>query len=219
MVCVRWYLRYALSYRDLKEMMLERGVKISHTTIYRWVIQYGPEMHRRVRAKLKPTNDSCRVDETHIKVKGEWEYLYRAVDSAGDTIDFLLRYQRDMVSAKRFFEKALGSPHSTDPRVITVDKNRAYPIAIRALKKEEILPDACQIRMSKYLNNIVEQDHRFIKRLVRPALGLFSFESASATLVGYEAMNMIRKGQASGAPKADVLAQVECVENLFAIAA
>ena len=218
-LCVRWYLRYALSYRDLEEMMLERGVKVSHTTIYRWVIQYGPEVDRRVRSQLKSTNDSYRVDETYIKVKGERKYLYRAVDSTGDTIDFLPQQQRDMVSAKRFFVKALGSPHTRQPRVINVDKNRAYPIAIRALKKEGALSESCQIRITKYLNNIVEQDRRFIKRLVRPGHDFSSFPTASATLVGYEAMNMIRKGQVHGVPKGAILAQVKCVKNLFGIAA
>ena len=125
-----------------------------------------------------PTNDSYRVDETYIKVKGKWKYLYRAVDSQGNTIDFILRAKRDKNAAKRFFRKALKSSHTSKPRVITVDKNPAYPAAIKELKEEGFLPEACEVRQIKYLNNIVEQDHRFIKRRVKPGLGFQSFHTA-----------------------------------------
>ncbi len=139
LLTVRWYLRYNLSFRDLVEMMEERGLSISHTTIMRWVHQYGPELDKRIRRYLKQTNDSWRVDETYIKVKGQWMYLYRAVDSKGNTIDFYLSKVRNHKAAKRFFKKALLSFHVAKPRVITVDKNPAYPIAIEQLKKENIL--------------------------------------------------------------------------------
>jgi transposase, IS6 family len=125
---VRWDLKYPLSYRNLKEMMAERGVKVDHTTIMRWVHQYSPEIEKKARRRLRPTNDSRRVDETYIKVKGEWKYLYRAVGSDGDTIDFMLSAKRDRKAAKRFLKKALSSNHNQIPRVITVDKNAAYPI-------------------------------------------------------------------------------------------
>ncbi|WP_255288901.1 IS6 family transposase, partial [Bacillus cereus] len=127
LLTVRWYLRYNLSFRDLMEMLEERGLSISHTTIMRWVHQYGPELDKRIRRHLKQTNDSWRVDETYIKVKGQWMYLYRAVDSKGNTIDFFLNKIRDQKAAKRFFKKALRSFHVSKPRVITVDKNPAYP--------------------------------------------------------------------------------------------
>ena len=128
---VRWYLKYPLSYRNLKEMMAERGIKVDHTTIMRWVHQYSPEIEKKIRRHLRPTNDSWRVDETYIKVKGKWKYLYRAVDSDGDTIDFMLSAKRNRKAAKRFFKKALSSNHNQIPRVITVDKNPAYlPIFI-----------------------------------------------------------------------------------------
>jgi transposase-like protein len=136
---VRWYLKYPLSYRNLKEMMAERGMKVDHTTIMRWVHQYSPEIEKRIRRHLRPTNDSWRVDETYIKVKGKWKYLYRAVDSDGDTIDFMLSAKRDRKVAKRFFKKALSSNHNQIPRVITVDKNPAYPPAIDELKNEKNL--------------------------------------------------------------------------------
>ena len=131
---VRWYLKYPLSYRNLKEMMAERGVIVNHTTIMRWVHQYSPEIEKKIRRHLRPTNDSWRVDETYIRVKSEWKYLYRAVDSNGDTIDFMLSTKRNKKAANRFFKKALNSNHNQIPRIITVDKNPAYPPAVNELK-------------------------------------------------------------------------------------
>ncbi|HDR7963186.1 TPA: IS6 family transposase [Bacillus wiedmannii] len=195
LLTVRWYLRYNLSFRDLVEMLEERGLFIAHTTIMRWAHQYGPELDERLRCHLNPTNDSWRVDETYVKVKGQWMYLYRSVDSKGSTIDFYLSKTRDHKAAKRFFKKALRSFHVSKPRVITVDKNPAYPMAIEELKKEKKMPVGIQIRQVKYLNNIVEQDHRFIKRRVRSMLGLKSFKTAISILSGVEAMHMIKKEQ------------------------
>ena len=163
---VRWYLKYPLSYRNLKEMMLERGIQVNHSTIMRWVHQYSPEIEKRIRRHLRPTNDSWKVDETYIKVKGKWKYFYRAVDSNGDTIDFMLNAKRNRKAAKRFLKKALGSNHNQIPRVITVDKNPAYPIAIDELKNEKKLSKSVEIRQVKYLNNIVEQDHRSVKQII-----------------------------------------------------
>ncbi|SCA97131.1 Uncharacterized protein BWINRA5_00456 [Bacillus mycoides] len=142
-------------------------------------------MDKRIRRYLKQTNDSWRVDETYIKVKGQWMYLYRAVDSNGNTIDFCLSKTRD--------HKALRSFHVSQPRVITVDKNPAYPIAIEQLKKEKSIPNGMRLRQQKYLNNIVEQDHRFIKKRIRSTLGLKSFDTATSILSGVEAMHMIKK--------------------------
>ncbi|OFD35993.1 Integrase catalytic region [Bacillus mycoides] len=176
-------------------MLEERGLSISHTTIMRWVHQYGPELDKRIRRHLKQTNDSWRVDETYIKVKGQWMYLYRAVDSKGNTIDFCLGKTRHQKTAKRFFKKALRSFHVSQPRVMTVDKNPAYPIAIEQLKKEKSIPDGMQLRQQKYLNNIVEQDHRFIKKRIRSMLGFKCFDTATSILSGVEAMHMIKKEQ------------------------
>ena len=138
LLCVRWYLRYSLSYRDLEEMMNERGLSIDHTTIYRWVQAYAPELERRIRPHLSLTNDSYRVDETYIKVKGAWKYLYRAVDSTGQTIDFMLSAKRDARAAKRFFRKMLKAAKHQSPRVINVDRNKAYPLAVEELKEEGV---------------------------------------------------------------------------------
>ncbi|PEY93238.1 IS6 family transposase [Bacillus cereus] len=195
LLTVRWYLWYNLSFRNLVEMMEERGLSLAHTTIMRWVHQYGPKLDKRVRRHLKSTNDYWRIDETYVKVKGQWMYLYRAVDSKGNTIDFYLSKTRNHRAAKRFFKKALQSFHVSNPCVITVDKNPAYPIAIEELKKEKKMPVDIQIRQVKYLNNIVEQDHRFIKKRVRSMLGLKSFRTAKSILSGIEAMHIIKKGQ------------------------
>jgi transposase-like protein len=218
MLMVRWYLRYNLSFRDLVEMMEERGLSISHTTIMRWVHQYGPELDKRIRCHLKKANDSWRVDETYIKVKGEWMYLYRAVDSKGNTIDFCLSKTRDQKAAKRFFKKALRSFHVSQPRVITVDKNPAYPIAIEQLKKEQSIPDGMQLRQQKYLNNIVEQDHRFIKKRIRSMLGFKCFDTATSILSGVEAMHMIKKEQLDLRDQS-VQNQKEFIHQLFGLVA
>lgn len=218
LLCVRWYLRYALSYRDLEEMMLERGLSVDHTTIYRWVQRYAPELEKRCRTHLKTTTDSWRVDETYIKVKGAWTYLYRAVDSQGNTLEFLLSPTRDAEAAKRFFSKTLAASHTVEPRVITVDKNAAYPKALKELQAAGDLAAACELRQSKYLNNLVEQDDRFIKRLVKPGMGFFSFETAWRTLQGYEAIHMLRKGQMQGVSKGESLRQAAFIAELFGTA-
>jgi transposase, IS6 family len=216
--CVRWYLRYALSYRDLEELMAERGLSVDHTTIYRWVQRYAPELEKRCRPHLKRTTDSWRVDETYVKIKGVWMYLYRAVDSQGNTLEFLLSATRDAQAAKHFFAKALGASHTVTPRVITVDKNAAYPKAVKEMKDAGDLVTSCELRQSKYLNNLVEQDHRFIKRLTKPGMGFFSFETAWKTLQGFEIMNIMRKGQVQGVEKGDVRGQVALVAKLFGVA-
>lgn len=163
LLTVRWYLRYNLSFRNLVEMMGERGFVDAHTTIMRWVHQYGPELDIRIRPHMKPTNDSWRVDETLQQSKGAMDVSYRAVDSEGNTIEFHLSKTRHKQAAKVFFKKALQFSHVSDPGVITVDKNPAYPIAIEQLKKVKH-PKGMQFCQQKYLNKIVEQDHRFIKK-------------------------------------------------------
>ena len=218
LLTVRWYLRYALSYRDLEEMMVERGLSVVHTTIFRWVQEYAPELDNRSRSHLKKSNDSWRVDETYVKVGGKWMYLYRAVDSTGQTLDFLLNATRSKRAAKRFFRRALGRPHTTTPRVINVDRNAAYIGSIEELKAEGLLPQSCERRPVKYLNNIVEQDHRFIKRRVKPGLGFGSYPTAWRTIRGYETMSMIRKGQVKGVDKGDIRAQNQFVAQLFGLA-
>src|SRR5215475_3950346 len=152
---VRWYLRYALSYRDAEELMQGRGVTVDHTTIFRWVQRYAPELKKRCWSQLNAANDSYRVDETSIKIKKQWHYLYRAVDSTGATLDFMLSATRDADAAERFFRKILDASHTTLPRVITVDKNASYPPAFDALQREGALPESCQLSQCKYLNNVI----------------------------------------------------------------
>ncbi len=214
---VRWYLSYPLSYRQVAEMMNERGLDVDHTTIFRWVQGYGSEIDKRCCPHLLPTNDSWRVDETYIKVKGKWKYLYRAVDSKGNTLDFLLTAHRDAQAAKRFLRKALKAVHTQEPRVINVDKNAAYPKAIDELKEKEELFEQVELRRNKYLNNIVEQDHRAIKRLVKLGMGFGSFNTARRTIKGYEIMNMMRKGQFLGVPKGAVKERVLFLNQIFRV--
>ena len=189
---VRWYLAYPLSYRNLEEMMAERGVEVDHATIYRWVQKFTPPLEAAFRhGKKHPVGNSGRMDETYIKIKGQWKYLYRAVDKEGQTIDFLLTAHRDKQAARRFFKKAVRQ-HGL-PAKVTIDQSGANTAALEALIEET--GSTIEIRQSKYLNNLVEQDHRAVKRIVRPMLGFQSFRSARVTLSGIELMHMIKKGQ------------------------
>src|SRR4051794_14615216 len=181
-LCVRWYLRYPLAYEHVAELLLERGVAVDASCIWRWVQAYAPELNKRCRPHLKSTNKSYRTDETYIKVKGKDKYLYRAVDSTGQTINFLLTDKRDTAAAKRFFRRALNSPGNPMPRVITVDKNPAYPAAVEALKAEGLLPRRVRLRQCKYLNNVVEQDHRTVKKRVWLAKGYGSLVEAGGAV-------------------------------------
>jgi transposase, IS6 family len=183
------------------------------------VQRYAPELNERVRRELKPTNGSWRTDETYVRVAGRWTYLYRAVDSTGATIDFLLSETRDLASARRFFQKALAAPGHPRPRVINVDGNPSYPNVIEELKQERVLGRRCRCRIVPYLNNIVEQDHRSIKRRVNASLGFRSFDGAQRTIQGYEAMHMIRKGQVRWLSKHDIAAQARFIQVIFGVAA
>ena len=219
MLCVRWYLRYSLSYRDLEEIMAERGLAVDHVTIWRWIQHYAPLLNRGLRRELRHPNRSWRVDETYIKIAGKWAYLYRAVDSAGDTIDFMLSPKRDLTAAKLFLRLALSARGSRRPRVINVDGHPAYASAIAELKQSGELGRRCRCRPSPYLNNIIEQDHRFIKKRITASLGFRSAEGAWKTIEGYEAMHLIRKGQIRWLAKGDVVGQRQFIHALFGIAA
>jgi transposase-like protein len=197
-LCVRWYLRFGLSFRNLEELMVERHLNVDRVTIWRWVQRYAPELQRRCRRKLRMANWSWRVDETYVRVAGKWTYLYRAVDSTGATIDFFLSAKRDAAVARHFFQKALRAPGHPRPRVINVDGNPSYPKVISELKQAGELGRRCQCRPVRYLNNVVEQDHRSIKRRVRAMQGFRAFHSAWRTIQGIETVNMIRKGQVRG---------------------
>lgn len=193
---VFFYVRYGVSYRDLKEIMAERGVEIDHTTLNRWVVKFSPLIAANAQSRKKPTAPSWRMDETYIKVRGKWVYLYRAVDRDGQTLDFMLSERRDTAAARRFFKRAVRI--NGIPDRIAIDKSGANLAGLQSLNVILKFTGAgriINIIQSKYLNNIVEQDHRFIKRIIRPMLGFKAFHSAAATLAGIETAHMIRKGQ------------------------
>jgi transposase, IS6 family len=217
-LCVRWYLRYGLSYRDLEEMMAERGVEVDHSTIARWVLHFSPILNDLIRREMRRPNRSWRVDETYVRVAGRWTYLYRAIDSLGNTIDFLLSPNRDLIAAKGFLQLALSAA-PVRPRVINVDGHPAYATAVAELKDSGELSRRCRCRPSPYLNNIIEQDHRFVKKRITASQGFRSVEGALSTIAGYEAMNIIRKGQIRWLPKGDVRGQKQFIERLLGIAA
>jgi transposase, IS6 family len=175
------YLGDALSDHDVEELM-RRGVWADHTTVFRWVQHYASELDRRCRQRLKATNDSYRMDETYIKIKKHWSCLYRAVDSTGATLDFMLSATRDADAAERFFRQVRRAAHTRTPPVIIVDQHAAYLPAFEALQRKKMRPESCVLRQCKYLNNVVEQDHRFVKRRVNLGLGFEAFSTAQQTI-------------------------------------
>ncbi|MEP6589286.1 MAG: IS6 family transposase [Polaromonas sp.] len=191
LVCIRWYAAYPLSYRHLEEMMEERGVFVDHSSINRWAIRFLPLLEKVFRKHKRPVGGSWRMDETYIKVKGTWKYLYRAVDKEGKTVDFLLTARRDKAAALRFFDKAMKA--NGVPEKVTMDKSGANKAAMDEINGRGETPII--VRQVKYLNNIVEQDHRAIKRVTKPMLNFKSFRAARNVLAGIELMHMIRKGQ------------------------
>ena len=196
--CVRWYLRFSLSLRDLEELMAERGLSVDHTTIWRWTQTYGPEVYRRLSGELKRKSPTWHVDETFVRVAGKWMYLFRAVDSRGQTVDFYLSETRDREAAKIFLKKALENTDNQPPHVFVRDGLRSYPAAIRELQKEKHLTGACRQRTRQYANNRIESDHRHIKRRLRGMQGPRTTATAWRVIQGIEAVQMIRKGQVLG---------------------
>jgi transposase-like protein len=187
LICVRWYAAYPLSLRHIEEMMAERGVFVDHATVHRWSIKILPVLAAVFRRCKRPVGTSCwRMDETYIKVGGQWKYLYRAVDRTGDTIDFLLRAHRDVAAARQFFKGAIDL-HGV-PEKITIDKSGSNTAAVHSIRDDSGVD--IELRQSKYLNNIVEQDHRAIKRIVRPMFGFKTFRCARAVIAGIETNGM-----------------------------
>jgi IS6 family transposase len=219
LLCVRWYCRYQLSDRDLEEMMRERGLAVDHVTVWRWVQRYAPEINKRMRPHLKLAGASYRVDETYIKVGKSCKYLYRAIDSMGNTIEFMLSAKRDVLAAKRFFKKMMRADHRRLPFTIGTDKHASYPEAFAASVKEKTLPPDCKLRRVKYFNNVIEQDHRAIRRRWRAMQCFRSFLTAERTIEGVETMHMIRRGQVKRLDRHDAVGQVKFVESLFHVAA
>lgn len=187
--------RYSLSYREIEEIGGLRGLSIDHATLQIWVIKFMPILEGRFRKRKKPINGSWRMDETYIKVKGKWVYLYRAVDKYGDTIDFMLGATRDKRAAKAFFKKAIK--YNGSPAKINIDKSGSNKSSLDSINKP--LPEENKIEIShnKYLNNRIEGDHRFIKKRTRPMFGFKSFRAAARTIAGIELVHMIKKGQLS----------------------
>ncbi len=196
---VYFKLRFTLSYRDVEELLQIRGVEVDHSTIQRWVFKYSPEVEKNMNKRKRQVGSSWRMDETYIKVGGKDRYLYRAVDKFGNTVDFLLTKRRMKGSAQKFLNKAIGN--NSKPRVINIDKSGANKSGIRSINRELMTVKKIKIRQCKYLNNIVEQDHRNIKRRISIDTGFKEFESAQRTLAGIEVVNIIRKGQIADSRK------------------
>ncbi len=197
---VRWYCKYGISYRELQEMLAERGVNVDHSTIYRWVQRYAPEMEKRLRWYWRNPSDLCpwHMDETYVKVNGRWAYLYRAVDSRGRTVDFYLSSRRNSKAAYRFLGKILNNVKKWQiPRFINTDKAPAYGRALALLKREGRCPSDVEHRQIKYRNNVIECDHGKLKRIIGATLGFKSMKTAYATIKGIEVMRALRKGRAS----------------------
>jgi IS6 family transposase len=219
---VRWYCRYGVIYQDLEQMMGERGVPVDHSTIYRWVQKYAPEIEKRLRWQWRrPRSTSWRVDETYMKVRGKWAYLYRALDKHGNTIDFYLSPTRNAKAGKRFLGKTLiGLKVWEKLEVINTDKAPIYAIAISELKAEGKCPEKTVHRQVKYLNNVVEADHGKLKQLIRPVRGFKTLKTAYTTIMGFEVMRALRKGQAAIFNLTqDICGETRLVERAFGIGA
>ena len=191
---VSWYLRYPLSYRDIEELFLERGVEVDHSTLNRWVLAYAPLIEKRLRQFRKPHCGSIRIDETYIKVRGEWRYLYRAIDKHGNPVDFLLTANRDLDAAKRFFRKMLADQPLLAPDRIGTDGAGTYPSAIVAAKSDGLLPGMPTHYVTKHLQQGIESDHFRVKKNMPRIGGFQSFHTARRTIQGFEAMLWLRKG-------------------------
>lgn len=201
LLCVRWYLAYGLSLRNLEEIMAERGICVDHATVGRWVVRYSPELLERFNSRKRPVSKRWHVDETYVKVRGCWMYLYRAIDNNGDTVEFWFSERRNLAAAKRFLSRALKR-HGRPERIV-IDGSQTNREAILSCDATSWLEDQSRrklkqirIRQSRYLNNRIEQNHRTIKRRIRPMLGFKSMDSARAILGGIEMIHMMRKHQA-----------------------
>jgi transposase-like protein len=201
LLCVRWYLAYNLSLRDLEEMMAERGLSVDHSSVHRWVVRFAPQLLECFNRRKRAVTGKWHLDETYIKVRGRWMYLYRAIDRAGDTVEFFFSEHRDLMAAKRFLRRAFQR-HGRPERIV-IDGSQTNREAIIACDGESRLRDRSRrsskpirIRRSQYLNNRIEQDHRRIKRRIRSMLGFKSQASAAIILSGIEMIHMMRKRQA-----------------------
>ena len=215
---VRWYLRFSLSLRDIKELMAERGLSVDHTSVWRWTQAYGPEVYRRLKGQVKRKSSTWHMDETFVRVAGRWMYLFRAVDSGGQTVDFYLSETRDREAAKIFLRRALANADNRPPGVFARDGLRSYPAAIRDLQEEGHLHARCRQRTRKYCNNRIESDHRHVKRRLRAMQGPRTTATAWAVIQGIEAAQMIRKGQVLGITRHNLFGQTWVFGALLKVA-
>jgi transposase, IS6 family len=218
LLCVRWYGKYGISYRDLAEMMQERGVEVDPSTIFRWVQRYAPELEKPMRRYLRHRSGSWCVDETYVRVGGQWKYLFRAGDKHGQLMDFMLSARRNNRAAYRFLRKAVKTMSEHPPTSITTDKLASYPKAIRRLQIEGLLSKEVEHRAAKYLSNIIEADHGVLKRVIGPTRGFQSMKTASATIRGFEVMRMIRRGHCT-LNQTGATSEIRFVNQLFGLAA
>jgi transposase, IS6 family len=218
LLCVRWYCKYGISYRDLAEMMQECRVAVDPSTLFRWVQRYAPEIEKRIRQYHDSRSGSWRVDETYVRIGGRWKYLFRAVDKRGQFIDSMLSDRCDTGAAYRFLRKALRTLKAFPPSSITTDKLTSYPKAIQRLQDEGLLSKHVEHRTSKYLNNIIEADHGALKRVIRPTRGFQQIKTARAALKGFEVMRMIRRGHCVLA-RPGAIGEIRLVNQLFGLAA
>jgi transposase, IS6 family len=216
--CVRWYLRFSLSLRDLEELMAERGLRVDHTSIWRWTQTYGPEVHQRLRGSMKRKSATWHMDETFVRIAGRWMYLFRTIDSGGQTVDFYLSERRDREAAKIFLKRALANPDNGVPSVFARDGLRSYPAAIRELQAEGHVRHSCRQRTRRYSNNRIESDHRHVKRRLKAMQGPRTTATAWAVIQGIEAAQMIRKGQVLGITRQNLHGQAWVFGALLAVA-
>lgn len=216
--CVRWYLQTPLSYQQVADLVTERGFKVNKSTVWRWVQYYAPKIKKKLTKHLKCSTTVHHFDETYIKIKGKQHYLYRAVDSFGNTLDFYLSAKKDKTSAIQFLTGIILQNHVNLPGIIVTDKNPSYPAAIRSLKEANVLKLNLRHLKQKRLNNILESDHRFVKRRIKHSQCFQEFHSAQRTIAGYESMHMIGKGQLRYVRKNDPISQKRFIENLFGVA-
>ena len=215
---VRWYLRFCLSPRGLQELMAERGLAVHHTSIWRWVQAYGPEVHRRLHGEVKRKSSTWHMDETFVRIAGAWMYLFRAVDGRGQTVDFYLSETRDGEAAKLFLQRALANPENQPPQVFARDGLRSYPAAIRELQADGRVKRRCRQRTRRYCNNRIESDHRHIKRRLGAMQGPRTEATAWAVIQGIEAAQMIRKGQVLGIKRRNLQGQAWVFRALLGLA-
>jgi transposase-like protein len=210
-LAVRWYLRFGLSYRDVEELLAERGVEVDHVTLYRWVQRFAPLLAETARPCRHRVGDRWWADETYVKIAGQWRYIYRAIDQFGQVIDVFVSTRRDTAAARRFFERAIGSTKVTPSEVVT-DRAAVYPRVL-----DELAPAAWH-RTEQYANNRIEADHGQLKRRLRPMRGIKTDASAKVVIAGHAFVQNLRRGHYELAVDAPVNLRVAVAFDELALA-